>query len=135
MHYVNYFELVVSLGTMIFAISIWVWKHWKNRQHPHWQTTEGTVEAVRAYQADGRIAWCIVYSYCANGEYFSGEFSPRVPWTTKKFSSHDKMEDLLRASYRTGIKFPLRFNPDEPEWSVPCSREPMANAQISQTGD
>jgi hypothetical protein len=89
--------------------------------------SQGTIESYRWEQGRHHTVCFVVYSYSANGEYYSGEFVPQLSWTTAYFKSADKLEDIVKARYPIGTKFPLRFRPDQPEWSVPFSREAMVN--------
>jgi len=89
--------------------------------------SEGTVESYRWEAGRHHTTWFVIYSYSASGEYYSGEFIPQLPWTTAYFKSPEKVEDAVKAWYPVGTKFPLRFRPDDPERSVPFSREAMVN--------
>jgi len=109
----------------------WLWKRWKTRGHAHWPMAEGTVESYRAEQRRHSVTWVIVCSYSAAGEYYSGEFTPQFPWLSTTFRSPDIIEDRVKQSSPRGAKFPLRYKPEEPEWSVPFTRKPLVTAPIT----
>jgi hypothetical protein len=104
----------------------WLWRRWKTRGNPHWPMAQATVESYRDEQGRHTVTWFIVYSYSANGEYYSGEFAAQLPWASKMFKSQDKIENMVKQSYPRETKFPVRYKPEKPEVSVPFSREPMA---------
>ena len=88
------------------------------------------MESHRLEKSGDIRRWQVVYSYCALGDYYSGTFAPDLPWGATRFKSEDAVGDIINASYPVGTKFPLRFNPDEPEWSIPLSRRPFTNSPI-----
>jgi hypothetical protein len=130
---VDFAWTILYPGLAVIALLGWLWKRWKTRGHPHWPMAEGTVESYRAEEGRHSVTWFIVYSYSANGEYYSGEFGAQLPWMSATFRSEDTVEEMVKQSYPRETKFPLRYNPEEPQWSVPSSRKPLASRLIAHT--
>ena len=124
------FGFLVYLAAALLGLVGWLWRRWKTRGHSHWPATEGTVESHRLEQVRHSHRWVVVYSYCADGEYFSGEFVPDLPWSMTRWKSIDALEDIVKLAYPIGAKFPVRFNPQEPEWSVPLSRQRIGTSPV-----
>lgn len=76
-----------------------------------WPTTQGEVGEIDL-QPDP-LAVEIVYSYCANGEYYSGVF-------TKKFPpfSRQAVADAYIARFENLSKVLVHYDPDKPENST-----------------
>lgn len=94
---------------------------------------EAAVDSYRWEKGHYSTTWFVVYSYNAAGEFYSGEFNPQLPWATMYHKSQDKVEDVVKMCYPVGAKFALRYNPEQPEWSVPFNRQAMANPLTAGT--
>ena len=127
------FWTVFYVAIAMAAAARWLWKRWKTRGHPQWPMAEGTVESYRWERGRYTTTWFVIYSYSAAGDYYSGEFNPQLSWKSKFIRSQDKVEDNLKTGYPVGAKFPLRFNPDEPQWSVPFDRQALAHPLTAGT--
>jgi hypothetical protein len=86
-----------------------------NREANHnWPTVAGEISEidVRKTRRDGLVAE-IVYSYCANGEYYSGIFKKKFP----PFASEAHAAEYV-ARFENVNKILVHYNPAKPEVST-----------------
>jgi hypothetical protein len=88
--------------------------HSDSQESSHWPTAPGEISEldVRHTRMDGLVAE-ISYSYCTNGEYYSGVFQKKLP----PFSS-DRLAKEYIARVENITKIPVRYRPDKPEIST-----------------
>ena len=80
----------------------------------NWPTVAGEISEIdiRKTARDGLVAE-IVYSYCANGEYYSGLFKKKFP----PFASDAHANEYI-ARFENVSTIPVHYNPEKPEVST-----------------
>jgi hypothetical protein len=100
------------LGTVIGG---WIWRAVRLRAAKGWSATQGTIESgvsetVGTANGVQVVLPVFAFSYCVNGEYYSGRFS-LSPY------SNDVGEAIFKLI--VGRKIPIKFDPSHPaKWFV-----------------
>jgi hypothetical protein len=114
----RYFFLLRDIIPFAVGAMAWAWKKWQTRGNSHWPTTQAT---VWSYRQDPKTQ-IIVYTYCIDGQFYSGEFDAPKPWSFKLTGRNPPVEEL----YPKGTMFPIHYNSENPALSVPISRHGFA---------
>ncbi len=85
----------------------------------HWPTATGEISEleVRPTQPDGLVAE-ICYSYCADGEYYSGVFQKKFP----PFACESRANEYI-ARFENVSKIRVHYRPGKPEVSTLCEQD------------
>jgi hypothetical protein len=78
-----------------------------------WPTIQGEISEMNICHTAEGLAAEINYSYCANGEYYSGTFQKKFP----PFSSESEANAYI-ARFENVSKIPVHYHPDKPEISA-----------------
>jgi hypothetical protein len=107
---------VVLFFLTVAAISCTTY-FFRNRGYSRWPTVPGTIEALIAIHSlggDASAPWygVLSYSYCVNGEYYSGE------WQTPQQTTKDNVTQFVNKYLPPGSRVTVQHHSTDPGRSM-----------------